>query len=70
MEELLQLTRENNEMLKELLAYVRKIQTPEYQMERQMTSFAINLGANAADRMMECNNQQRENTYPKQTFWR
>ena len=67
MEELLRLTRENNEMLKELCAYVRKIQTAEYAEQRQMQSFMINCAANTVDRMLEERNQQGNNN---QTFWR
>ena len=67
MEELIRLTRENNEMLKELCAYVRKIQTAEYAEQRQMQSFMINCAANTVDRMMEGRNQQGNNN---QTFWR
>ena len=46
MEEILQLLRENNEMLKEIVAILRKIQDPDYIMEENTTDFLMNIVAN------------------------
>lgn len=46
MEEILQLLRENNEMLKEIVTIFRKIQDPDYIMEENTTDFLMNIVAN------------------------
>lgn len=46
MEEILQLLRENNEMLKEIVTILRKIQDPDYIMEENTTDFLMNIVAN------------------------
>lgn len=46
MEEILQLLRENNEMLKEIVSILRKIQDPDYIMEENTTDFLMNIVAN------------------------
>lgn len=62
-EEILRLTRENNEMLKRICAYIDKIESPQYMEQRQMTSFLINCAADAFGEMREriggnnCNDQ-------------
>lgn len=47
MEELLQLTRENNEMLKRLCAYIDKIESPQYKENEDMKNMLINLVADS-----------------------
>lgn len=44
--EILDLLRENNAMLKEILAILRKTQDPDYQMEENITDFIMNIVAN------------------------
>lgn len=51
-EELLRLTRENNEMLKRIVAYIEKVESPEYIDQKAMCSFAMNLAADFATEMM------------------
>ena len=46
MEDILQLLRENNEMLKEIVTILRKIQDPDYIMEENTTDFLMNIVAN------------------------
>lgn len=46
-EEIIRLLRENNAMLKEILRYIAKSNSSEEQQKRQLTSFAINVTANA-----------------------
>lgn len=46
MEELLELTRENNRMLKRLCAYLDMIESPQYCDQRDMKEFAMNMAAN------------------------
>ena len=45
-QEILRLLRENNEMLKEILAILRKTQDPDYIMEEDTTDFIMNIVAN------------------------
>ena len=69
MEELLRLTRETHEMVAEILGYVRKIQSPEYQEQNHAINFMFNLLANKLTEMQE----QRQNCgteTPQQIFWR
>lgn len=47
LDELLRLTRENNEMLKRIVAYVDLVQSPEYQRQKRDIDFGDNLLANA-----------------------
>lgn len=68
MEELIRLTRENNEMLKKLCAYVEKVESPQYAEQRQLTSFLINCAANSIAEMKERMQQRNDNN--QQTFWR
>lgn len=53
MEDILTLLRENNAMLKHICAYIEKVESPQYQEQRQMTSFAINMTANQVYGMLE-----------------
>lgn len=45
-QEILRLLRENNEMLRETVAILRKIQDPNYIMEENTTDFIMNIVAN------------------------
>nr|DAH95998.1 MAG TPA: hypothetical protein [Caudoviricetes sp.] len=45
-QEILQLLRENNEMLKEIVAILRKTQDPDYIMQENTTDFIMNIVAN------------------------
>lgn len=65
MEELMQLTRENNEMLKRICAYIDKVDSESYRMNEDMKQLAINLSANAVDKVWE-----RKQNNNEQTFWR
>lgn len=57
MDELLQLVRENNEMLKEILGIMREISSEEHIQKEDMKAFAINL---LADIMVEYKAEQVE----------
>lgn len=46
LDELLVLMHENNIMLKELIAYIRKMQNPEYTMPQDINDFVMNVVAN------------------------
>lgn len=46
LQEILRLLRENNEMLKEIVSVLRKIQDPDYLMEENTTDFIMNIVAN------------------------
>lgn len=60
--ELLSLTRQNNQMLQEILAYVRKVDSKQYRDNEDMNDFCMNLVANAViERLFE--NQQNNNRY-------
>lgn len=58
--ELLSLTRQNNQMLSEILAYVRKVDSQQYRENENMQDMLQNLVANAlVERLFE--NQQNLN---------
>lgn len=58
--ELLSLTRQNNQMLSEILAYVRKVDSPQYRDNENLNDFCMNLVANGmVERLFE--NQQNFN---------
>lgn len=57
MDKLLQLVRENNEMLKEILSIMREISSEEHIQKEDMKAFAINL---LADIMVEYKAEQVE----------
>lgn len=60
--ELLSLTRQNNQMLQEILTYVRKVDSPQYRDNEDMNDFCMNLVANAViERLFE--NQQNNNRF-------
>lgn len=56
MDELLQLTRENNEMLKRICAYIDKVDSADYRMNEDMKQFAMNV---AADVLVDNNQRQQ-----------
>lgn len=45
--ELLSLTRQNNQMLQEILAYVRKVDSPKFRDNENIQDFLMNLVANS-----------------------
>lgn len=58
--ELLSLTRQNNQMLQEILGYVRKVDSPQYRENENAQDMLQNLVANAIiERLFE--NQQNFN---------
>lgn len=65
MEELIRLTRENNEMLKRICAWLDKTESAEWQTNNDMREFVMNCVANLVtqQRMDNSDNQ-------KQIFWR
>ena len=67
MEELIRLTRENNEMLKRVCQWLDKIESPEYQMNEDMKQFAMNV---AADVLVDNNQRQQRLDGTQQKFWR
>lgn len=68
MEELLRLTRENNEMLKRIVAYIDKVDSDNYRMNEDMKQFAMNV---AADVLVDNNQrQQRPGNNNDQIFFR
>lgn len=70
MEELLRLTRENNEMLKRVCTYIDKVDSDNYRMNEDMKQFAMNV---AADVLVDNNQRQQRlgnDNNNQQTFWR
>ena len=69
MDELLELTRENNAMLKRICAYIDKVDSDNYRMNEDMKQFAMNV---AADVLVD-NNQRQErlngNNPQSRIFW-
>lgn len=63
--ELLLLTRQNNQMLSEILAYVRKVDSPQYRDGEDLRAFMINM---CADLAVDNNQRQQRalnnNPYP------
>lgn len=47
MDELLRLTRENNEMLKRIVEYIDKVESPQYKENEDMKNMLINLVADS-----------------------
>lgn len=63
--ELLSLTRQNNQMLQEILAYVRKVDSPQYRDNENMKDFIQNLVANAVIERLFENQQNFNNRFMK-----
>lgn len=57
--ELLRLTRENNEMLQELVAYVRKVDSTEFQNVADMKEFSMNVIADILVEVMDMPRKKR-----------
>lgn len=53
MQELLKLTRENNEMLREVVEYIRKVDSTEYRDAADMKEFCFNVAADIFVELME-----------------
>lgn len=60
MDEMLELLKENNAMLKEILALLRKFDSEEYQSQEDMKQFAINVSADIFVELLE-NNKEFKN---------
>lgn len=72
MEELLRLTRENNEMLKRICAWIDKIESPQYRDNEDIKAFVSNFVANVAYERCQClqpSGNSNNNNNP-QIFWR
>lgn len=68
MDELLRLTKENNEMLRRIVAYIDKVESKAYQEREDMRNMAINL---AADSIIEVLGNRRNNgNFNDQIFYR
>lgn len=65
MEELLRLTRENNQMLKRICAWLDKTESAEWQTNNDMREFVMNCVANLVTQQRVDNNDNQ-----KQIFWR
>lgn len=61
--ELLSLTRQNGQMLAEILSYVRKVDSPEYKEQRNSQDLLQNLVANAVIEQMFENRQNKNNRF-------
>lgn len=64
-QEILTLLRENNAMLKRICDYIDKVDSESYRINEDMKQFAINLSANAVDKVWERNQNNSE-----QIYWR
>lgn len=64
MEELLRLTRENNEMLKRICLWIDKIESPQYRESEDIREFAQNVLANMLTE------RRVNNPNAQQIFWR
>lgn len=63
--ELLSLTRQNNQMLQEILAYVRKVDSPQYRDGEDLRAFLINMCADVAvDNNQRQQRLSNNNQYP------
>lgn len=65
MEELLRLTRENNEMLKRICTWLDKTESAEWQTNNDMKEFVMNCVANLVTQQRTDNSDNQ-----KQIFWR
>lgn len=81
MDELLELTRENNAMLKRICAWLDKIESKSYREGEDMRGFVQNVAANMlterivnngfpAGQSMGVNNPINQQSNNQQTFWR
>lgn len=63
MEELLELTRENNRMLKRIVRYIDMVESPQYRDEEDKKQFFFNLLANVASEHRGQNNNEPDQNY-------
>lgn len=59
-EKIISLLEENNSLLKEILAMLKKFDSEEYQSEQDVKQFTINVSANAVYELLKNNKELRD----------
>ena len=59
-EKIIPLLEENNSLLKEILAMLKKFDSEEYQSEQDVRQFTINVSANAVYELLKNNKELRD----------
>lgn len=59
-EKIISLLEENNSLLKEILAMLKKFDSEEYQSEQDVRQFIINVSANAVYELLKNNKELRD----------
>lgn len=59
-EKIISLLEENNSLLKEILAMLKKFDSEEYQSEQDVRQFTINVSANAVYELLKNNKEFRD----------
>ena len=59
-EKIISLLEENNSLLKEILAMLKKFDSEEYQSEQDVRQFTINVSANAVCELLKNNKELRD----------
>lgn len=59
-EKIISLLEENNSLLKEILAMLKKFDSEEYQSEQDVRQFTINISANAVYELLKNNKELRD----------
>lgn len=59
-EKIISLLEENNSLLKEILAMLKKFNSEEYQSEQDVRQFTINVSANAVYELLKNNKELRD----------
>lgn len=59
-EKIISLLEENNSLLKEILAMLKKFDSKEYQSEQDIRQFTINVSANAVYELLKNNKELRD----------
>lgn len=59
-EKIISLLEENNSLLKEILAMLKKFDSEEYQSEQDVRQFTINVSANAVYELLKNNKELRD----------
>ena len=59
-EKIISLLEENNSLLKEILAMLKKFDSEEYQFEQDVRQFTINVSANAVYELLKNNKELRD----------
>lgn len=59
-EKIISLLEENNSLLKEILAMLKKFDSKEYQSEQDVRQFTINVSANAVYELLKNNKELRD----------